>query len=226
MTNELETLYSHINFQGMEAILHHQEKIDPVLNNPAQYKRLGLTLLIHIRGEITGKLRLLIEEIRRIEPQQYFYPESDFHVTILDLISANENFIQDNLLITQSSKLVQNTVNGLAPFNINFRGIIPSNEAILVKGYYREGLQKLRNRMRELAHQQNIDLKERYQSISAHSTIVRFKSKLQNREKLLALLQEYQDFLIGEFQVNELELVIHDWYNHRRQEIEKYRLNK
>lgn len=226
MINELETLYSNINSQGMEAILQNQEKIDPVLNNPEQDKRLGLTLLIHIRGEITGKFRLLIEKLRRIEPEQYFYPASDIHVTVLDLISAHKDFAREDPLVAQSIKLVQNAISGLTPFNINFRGIIPSNEAILAKGYYREGLQKLRDRMRELAHEQNIDLKERYQSISAHSTIVRFKSKLQNHEKLLALLQEYQDFHIGEFQVNELELVIHDWYNHRRQEIGKYRLNK
>jgi 2'-5' RNA ligase len=224
MNTELAALYTGINSQGTEAILDHREQIDPVLNDLERDQRLALALLIPIPAEIADNFKLPLEAVRRLEPEQYFYPLSDLHVTVLDLISGRENFDHTAPLITRSMELVQNTVSDcFTPFDIDFRGLIASNAAILAAGYYHEGLQMLRDRIRENARSQNIDLKERYQSISAHSTIIRFKSRLKHNRELLALLREYRDFPIGKFQVRKLELVIHDWYNRRREVIGSFK---
>ncbi|TCL74265.1 A-kinase anchor protein AKAP7 [Hydrogenispora ethanolica] len=221
LTGDLETLYTTINLEGMEAIRSGQEKIDPHLNNLGQDKRLGLTLLITIKGEITQGFQFLTEEIQKIESEQYFYPETDLHITILDLISATESFEKNDAMIRESIKVVQNAMKGLSPFDVQFNGIIASNAAILVKGYDDGGLQKLRRRTRKTASEYGIILKERYQSISAHSTIVRFKKALKNREQLSAVLQQYHDFDMGVMKVNELELVVHDWYNRKKDSVRK-----
>jgi 2'-5' RNA ligase len=110
----------------------------------------------------------------------------------------------------------------LEPFNISFKGIIVSNDAILAKGYYHEGLLKLRDKIRKIATERGFDLKERYQSISAHATIERFMTNVSNSEQLLARVQNYHDFEIGTIRVNELELVIHDWYHSQKEEIRKF----
>jgi 2'-5' RNA ligase len=224
MNDELMALYAGINSQGAEAILQHREQIDPILNDLKRDQRLALALLIPIPAEIADNFKLPQEVIRRLEPEQYFYPLSDLHVTVLDLISGRNDFDRTAPLINRSLELIQNAIGDLAPFDIEFRGLIASNAAILAAGYYHDGLQLLRYRIRENARSQNIDLKERYQSISAHSTIIRFTSRLKHNRELLALLREYRDFPIGKFQVRELELVIHDWYNRRREVIGRFEL--
>jgi 2'-5' RNA ligase len=225
LTRELEALYTAINLEGMEAIRSGQEKIDPHLNNLEQDKRLGLTLLITIKGEITQGFQFLTTAIRKIESEQYFYPETDLHITILDLISATESFEKNDDIIRESIMVVQNAMKGLSPFDVRFKGIIASNAAILVKGYDDGGgLQRLRKRTRKMASECGMILKERYQSISAHSTIVRFQKALKNREQLSAVLQQYHDFDMGVMKVNELELVVHDWYNRKKDSVRKFAL--
>jgi 2'-5' RNA ligase len=222
ITTNLELLYSKINAEGIAAISNGQERIDPILNHLELDKRLGLTLLISIRGKIAENFWTLEEELRKIEPEQYYYPEHDLHLTVIDLISANENFIRDDDIISQFEKLVENATDKLPPFDINFQGIIISNAAVLAKGYYRHGLTQLRERIRKNAIDQRIDLQERYQSISAHSTIVRFKSNLRHREELLTVAQKYHQIDLGSLQVNQLDLVIHDWYNRKKETIRSF----
>lgn len=222
---ELEALYSKIDSEGREAIQNSQEKIDPFLNNLEQDRRFGLTLLIKIPEKVTGSFRRIEEEIQKVEPEQYFYPEPDLHVTVVDLVSASAGFKRDEPLIGKSVQLIENAVKRVPPFTIRFQGIIISNAAILVKGYYRDGLQDLRNIMRKTAHEEGINLQERYQSISSHSTIVRYMSALQNRKKFLTVVQNYHELEMGTVLVNELELVIHDWYNRRKEVIKKFVFN-
>ena len=226
ITASLDALYEKIDFEGREAIRNRREMIDPVLNHLEQDKRLELTLLIHIGGTVAGSLKAFMDEMRKLEPDQYFYPESDLHVTVLDLISADQNFERNRLVIDESLELAKSAISGLPPFCIDFNGIITSNAAVLAKGYYTGGLRNLRDRLRSIAMEQGFDLRERYQSISAHSTIIRYKSALQNREKFLTTLEKYKRFNIGGLKVNELELVIHDWYNRRREAIGKFYLGQ
>lgn len=222
---ELEALYSKINSEGREAIQNSQEKIDLFLNNLEQDRRFGLTLLIKIPKKITGSFRRIEEEIQKVEPEQYFYPETDLHLTVVDLVSASAGFKKDETLIGKSIQLMENAVKRVRPFTIRFQGIITSNAAVLVKGFYRDGLPDLRHQMRKIAHEEGINLQERYQSISAHSTMVRFKSAFQNRREFLTVVQNFHDLEIGTVLVNELELVIHDWYNRRKEVIKKFVLN-
>jgi 2'-5' RNA ligase len=221
---DLDILYSKINSEGKVAIVDGQELVDPLLYNIGQDKRIGLTLLISIQGKITQDFKTLEEKIATIEQEQYFYPETDLHVTVLDLISAREDFTRDESVINQSIELIEKAVIGLAPFDIRFKGIIVSNGAILAKGYYSNGLPQLRDKIREIALERGFNLKERYQSISAHSTIVRFKSNLRNREQLLATVQNCYDLDIGVIRVRELELVIHNWYHSKKEMVRKFRL--
>ncbi len=225
ITKALEALYLRINAAGKEAILNRKENIDPVLNNLEQDQRFGLSLLITIKGKIVENFKFLMEEVKKTEPEQYFYPESDLHITILDLISANEGYQRDDYIIGRSVKIIEKAINGLPPFEIKFKGIIFSNAAILAKGYYDFELQLIRERMRKIALENDIDFKERYQSISAHSTIVRFNKSLQNREKLAAIIQKYNNFDIGFMKVNQLDLVVHDWYNRKKEGVGKFILS-
>lgn len=224
ISKKLRDLYQTINNEGQEALLKGEEKIDFILQNGQEDKRRGLTLLIKVKNPVAEKIAYLMEKIRSIEGNQYFYPVSDLHVTVLTFLSGRENFILEEEIKRKSLQIVEKAVLALPPFELEFRGIAVTNAAILAKGYYKSGLSSLRDRIRELAIENDFPLRERYQTISGHSTIVRFKNPLQKREKFLALIQEYQDFNLGVMEVDCLKLVVHDWYNSQKETIREFRL--
>jgi hypothetical protein len=219
---DLDALYAKIHSDGQKAIRNGMELIDPYLQQKDQDQRRGLALLANPKGPIPKNLGMLLNEMKAIEPVQYYYPETDFHVTVMDLISANLQFTADETLIQKANQIIETAITGMAPFDIHFKGIIVSNGAILAKGYYNGGLPQLRDKIRKIAAEYDFNLEERYQSISAHVTIARFISKAVSSELLLAKIGDYHDFEIGVTRVNDLELVIHDWYNSRKNVIRKF----
>jgi 2'-5' RNA ligase len=214
-----------IDLKGTEAILNKQEEVDPILNHLEQDNRLGLTLLISLQCKITEKIGIVQEKIAKIEPTQYFYPASDIHMTILDIISASSDYERDEAQIKKLISIIERVIIKLPSFTIRFQGLAVSKGAILIKGYYNQELQQLRSKIRRIVTEEGIDFKERYQSLSAHVTIARFKTILNNREKLLELIEEYRDLEIGSVTINELDLVVHDWYNAKKEIIYKFVLN-
>ena len=224
MINELEALYSSIHSGSMQSIVNGHETIDPLLNARENDTRFGITLLIPLGTSIASEISSIRDEIRKIEPGQYFYPASDLHVTVLDLQSAHESFQRDNERIEESIRLIEMAIPGIAQFDIDFRGIIFSNAGILLKGYYYNGLETIRTRIRERAAAEGITLQERYRSISAHATFVRFRSTLQNRRQLSAYVQKATGRAIGTMTVREMHLVIHDWYNRRKEVVGRFSL--
>jgi hypothetical protein len=217
ISKKIESLYSSINSESHDKFNSGRYDVDPFLNAPETDQRLGITLLIPLSGALTHNFIALENDIHAIEPDQYFYPESDLHVTVLDLISARDDFKQSCADIGKFIRLIQKAVTGITPFRISFKGVILSGNGILVKGYYVRGLQDIRGRMREMAIANNIDFQERYQSISAHATIVRFKSTIKNWLRLRAFMKRERRCALGVMTVKELHLVIHDWYNRKKE---------
>jgi 2'-5' RNA ligase len=218
----IDTLYSNIHAEGVKALRDGKENIDYYLRRMEQDSRRGLALLVNLSGHISNNFGFLVKEMKAIEPKQYYYPETDLHMTVLDLISASANCHIDEDLKNKAMQIINFAILDSKPFEIEFRGIVLSNGAILIKGYYSEGLSELRDNIRRLAPQYDFELKERYQSISAHVTIGRFASKLENPEIFIRKIEAYRDYPIGVIQVNQLELVIHDWYNSRKNVLQKF----
>ncbi|WP_378956485.1 2'-5' RNA ligase family protein [Pelosinus sp. sgz500959] len=224
LTEELDGLYNRIHFKGEGAIRNKQEVIDQFLNNMGEDKRFGLTLQINIQGATNDLYKDIIKQIKKIEPDLYFYPDSDLHITVLEVISGNSEFEKDDAQNNKMIELIENALSSIIKFDIEFKGLIVSDAAVLGKGYYRQGLNQIRNKIRELSREENIDVEQRYQRTSAHFTGIRFKSPLKNRSQLLDIVQKYNVAEIGRFRVNELELVIHDWYNRRKEVIKTFTL--
>ena len=163
-------------------------------------------------------------EIGSIEPGQYHYPAADLHVTVLDLIGAHETFRRDEAQIETFRSIVADAANDLVPFELLFGGIILSPTGVLAKGYYRDGLHTLRDRLRRISRKNNVDLQERYQSISAHVSLMRFSSPLENCSRLLRFIEKNAECTIGRMTVSTLTLVIHDWYNRRKEILGRFEL--
>jgi 2'-5' RNA ligase len=165
--------------------------------------RRGITLLARQPGRITAVIEEMLDDFRQLEPEQYFYPSSDIHVTILSIISCYSGFTLDLIDPAADQSAVRAILQTNQPFSITYSGLPASAGS---------GLDKLRQATRRYFRasglQQSID--QRYSLQTAHSTVLRFRKPLQNPARLLNPLAKYQRFFVGSFEVGSVELVYND----------------
>jgi len=203
---------------------------DLLIDSPDD-KRFGITLLIKPPESIKKKVQIFLEEIKQIDPYQYYYPNSDIHITILSIISCYNGFQLDQISIPDYTNLIKKSLNKIDKFEMKFKGITASDSGIMVQGFpENEILNDLRNNLRE--NFKNSDLEQsidkRYSLQTAHSTVVRFRRKLQNKNEFLEIIEKYKNYDFGSFEVKKLELVFNDWYQRKRNSkiLEKFELQQ
>lgn len=191
--------------------------IDSELKNESD-SRFGITLLIRPNDEIKANIQTFINELKKAEPEQYFYPDSDIHITVMSIISCSENFSLNQISPNEYIEIICRSLVEVDKIRIHYKGITASPSAIMIQGFPSdETLNNLRNRLRENFKnsrlQQSID--SRYEISTAHSTIMRFQEKLQNPKQLIEIAEKFRDYDFGEFEVKNLELVYNDWYQRK-----------
>ena len=206
--------YNQLYKKSSKAILTEQYKLDPQINNPSD-SRFGLTLLIRPNETIKANIQLFLEEIKAIEPNQYYYPDSDIHITIMGIISCYEGFTLDQINIPEYIDLIEQSLVELDQIEIEFRGLTASPSAIMIQGFPTdESLNIFRNKLRESFKNSTLEqsIDSRYTIAAAHSTVMRFQEKLENTKQLIQVAEKFRDYNFGKFQVKKLELVYNDWY--------------
>ncbi|MCD7133043.1 2'-5' RNA ligase family protein [Limosilactobacillus balticus] len=221
---QLATLYNNINQQGISAIRNHQEQLDSNLLNPDKDMRRGLTLTASLPAHVSRNIMFCLQKLAAIEPNQYFYPPADLHITIIDLIPANSDFSLSTFEEKKYKNVVGQIISQIGPIHWHLAGMIPSLGALLVKGYYSAELSTLRNQLRQELPLHNLLLKERYPTISGHVTVARYTRPLQQADCFLEALEGFKSINFGQFTTSSLDLVVHDWYNHNSQLISKLSL--
>lgn len=206
--------YNQLYKKSSKAILTEQYKLDPQINNPSD-SRFGLTLLIRPSETIKANIQLFLEEIKAIEPNQYYYPDSDLHITVMGIISCYEGFTLDQINIPEYIDLIEQSLVELDQIEIEFRGLTASPSAIMIQGFPTdESLNIFRNKLRESFKNSTLEqsIDSRYTIAAAHSTVMRFQEKLENTKQLIQVAEKFRDYNFGKFQVKKLELVYNDWY--------------
>ncbi|MBE6829826.1 MAG: 2'-5' RNA ligase family protein [Ruminococcaceae bacterium] len=221
---EQASLYSEIAERGTDCIRNSKEQIDPWLKHPEDDTRRGIALLIRIPDEAKEQILRMENALRKAEPDQYYYPASDFHITVLDILAAKPGFPCTHALAESYGGVLAEVLSCFQPFSVSLRGIIPSESALLVKGYSEETLAQIRRALRNGLHSHHLALDERYQTVSSHITFVRFMEQLQNRRELLRILEKNAGRGFGRFEVKSLQLVYHDWYDSRKTVLAEYSL--
>jgi 2'-5' RNA ligase len=211
---DLTQHYNQLYKTSSETILEGNYKLDAQINDTSD-SRFGITLLIRPTETITANIKLFLEELRAIEPDQYYYPDSDLHITVMSIISCYEDFTLDKIEIKDYIDIIQQSLVHLDKIKIEFRGVTASPSAVMIQGFPTdESLNNFRNKLREnfknSVLEQSID--SRYTISAAHSTVMRFQEKLQNPKKLIEITKKFRDYDFGEFEVKNIELVYNDWY--------------
>lgn len=220
----LQEHYNELYKKSSEAILAGNYKLDSQINDKSD-SRFGITLLIRPSETIKANIQLFLDKLKAIDPLQYYYPDSDIHITVMSIISCYEGFSLDKITIADYIEIIQKSLIDVNEIKIKFQGVTASPSALMIQGFPTdESLNNLRDKLREnfknSSLQQSID--SRYTIATAHSTVLRFQEKLQNPKQLIEVTEKFRDFDFGEFKVENIELVYNDWYQRKENTVDLY----
>jgi 2'-5' RNA ligase len=204
-----------------ELILSENYTTDPMINDNSD-KRFGITLLIRPNEQIKINIQSFLKELKKTEPEQYYYPDSDIHITVLSIISCTEDFTLDKFYTSDYVEIIEKSLVDVNKIEIDYVGVTLSPSAVMIQGFPSDDSlnilrDKLRSNFKNSSIKQSID--SRYCITAAHSTVMRFQKKLENLRKLLEVIEKFRNHNFGKFTVDKIELVYNDWYQRERNTI-------
>ena len=145
----MDAVYQQMWHSGWPLINANQVKQDPYLNGKADTRR-GITLLARIKSPVCESFSGFLAKMQQLEPEQYYYPMSDMHVTVLSVLSCQAGYQVALEDIPHYVELIQNIVNKTPCFNIEFKGITLADSGVIVCGYVADdSLAELRSAIRK-----------------------------------------------------------------------------
>lgn len=211
---DLEQHYHQLWTRSVQQFESGHFEYDTMIDAPVD-SRWGITLLARPPLTVRTAIEAMLSNLKASEPEQYYYPITDIHLTILSIISCYENFSLSLIDTIQYAALVQEVINGQKSFKIQFRGITASPSCLLIQGFPLDNaLKKIRNGLRQRFQNSGLQhsIDKRYAIQTAHSTVVRFRKPFIHPDDFLQKAKTYREVNFGMFDVNELELVFNDWY--------------
>ncbi|GAA4239414.1 hypothetical protein GCM10022291_33620 [Postechiella marina] len=210
----LKEHYSKLYKESVKNIASGKYEIDNLIDSKSD-KRFGITLLARPSNEVKAKIEKLNLELKKVEPNQYYYPKSDIHITIMSIISCYDGFNIENIELPKYIELIKKCIPNKNNIKISFKGLTASNSCIMLQGFMNNNVlndirDNLRFEFKKSELEQSLD--KRYSIQTAHSTIVRFKNHLNEKESFLKIIDKYADFDFGTFEIKKIELVYNDWY--------------
>jgi 2'-5' RNA ligase len=210
----LENLYAQMWEQSIDKFIHNECEIDPLINNETDMRR-GITVLSYFDDSVGSKIDCFLHELKMLEPEQYYYPRNELHLTILSIISCISGFKLSNINIEAYALVFIETVKQFKSFKIHFKGITVSSSCILIQGFPdNKQLNQLRDALRINFTKANLEstIDSRYKLITAHTTAVRCLKPFKNNEVVMNVLLKYKDYDFGTLEVSTLALVFNNWY--------------
>jgi 2'-5' RNA ligase len=203
---------------------------DRVLAGGLVDRRRGLTLIARPSADVREKVATFLRELRRLEPDQYYYVRAHLHLTILSPFTATAAHKRFFAHMQKYLAAVDSALQKAAPMRVEFTGVTVSPGAIMIQGFPdSEALNELRDNLREQlrVHGLTKGLDVRYRLKTAHMTVARFRAPLRDGKHFAAALAHARRRPFGSMTIKSLSLVTNDWYmTHRTLEtLNRYRLN-
>lgn len=211
---DLEAHYNQLFTESSKAVLDKNYVIDTTIDAEND-NRFGITLLIRPPELIKNKIQSFLNELKKDDPTQYYYPNSDMHITVLSIISCYDGFGLNQINPEAYIAIIQENLAELQNLEINLSGITASNSTIMIQGFpTNDSLNSFRDLLRKVFQNSNLEqsIDSRYTLFTAHVSVCRFRKPINNTQKLISLLEKYRKTEFGKFNVKEIELVHNDWY--------------
>ncbi len=212
--SDLKNLYSQMWIDSIDKFKNNNCEIDSLINDQSDMRR-GITVLSYLDNSVGEKISNFLNELKIIEPEQYYYPRSELHLTILSVISCITGFKLSSINVEAYTSIFQEAIKDIGGFKINFRGITVSPSCILIQGFPDSNkLNHLRESLRVgfKASKLESTIDSRYKLSTAHTTAVRCLAPFKNNNELMAILSKYKNYDFGTLEVNSLDLVFNNWY--------------
>jgi 2'-5' RNA ligase len=213
----LSAHYDKLYYESTAKIAKGDYEIDHLIDAQDDH-RFGITLVIRPDKNTKANIQHFLSEVKAVDPHQYYYQNTDLHLTVMSIISCYVGFDLEQIDVADYIEVINAILAKHRKFKIQFKGITASPSCILLQGFSTDTLNEIRADLRTAFKntdlQQSID--KRYAIQTAHSTVIRFRQALQNKDQLLELLEKYRNFDFGTFEVNRLELVYNDWYQREK----------
>lgn len=211
---DLNAHYTKLYNDSVAKILAGDYVLDPMVDSSSDGRR-GITLIIRPDAGVREEIRKFQEAIQAVEPRQYYYPVSDMHITVMSIISCYEGFDLSRIDMEEYRRVIQESIEGLEFFEIEFRGVTASSSCVMIQGFPSDNtLLELRDKLRlnfsKSDLEQSLDL--RYSILTAHTTVVRLRKDLLDPAAFLKAIESWRNHSFGTFPVTELELVYNDWF--------------
>jgi 2'-5' RNA ligase len=193
--------------------------LDPALEARTPDRRRGWTVIARPCAAVKESVASFLRELHGLEPDQYYYAASEFHVTVLSLFTATVYF---DPFVAQKERYIEAVdaaLRSATPIRIVFDGITASPGTVMIQGFFesnelRELREGLRRQLRLRGLEKGVD--ERYRLETAHMTIARFRAPLRHAERFAKALEQARRRPFGVTTARSLSLVENDWYMSRR----------
>jgi 2'-5' RNA ligase len=210
----LDNFYDQLWIKALASFEKQEFELDPLIDNKSDFRR-GLTLLIRPDEETKKNISVFLNELKAVDPNQYYYPPSDFHITVMSIISCYQGFSLDMVSIDKYLNIIEKSLINILNEKIVLKGITASNSCIMLRGFPETGaLNQLRDNLRQNFGESDLinSMDSRYVINAAHLTVMRFKNNPQNTTGLLKIIEKYKDFHFGKFEIKKFNFVFNDWY--------------
>lgn len=200
------------------ALKHNGYELDPYLSDLENDTRRGITALAHLNQGNRSTVNEIIrfqKEVRELEPEQYYHPSNELHLTVLSVISCLPEFALTEIDVNSYIDVFRSVLKNTGKIEIRYQGVSASPNCIVIQGFpTSDTLERLRNELRtELTEAGvRVTFDSRYKLVAAHSSIIRFKAPLNDAQQLLALCQRYRNHYFGRVVLEDFELVFNNWY--------------
>ncbi len=214
----ITNIYNDMWCRFATAVQQDQIKLDPYLTNLNADTRRGISALSYLKHGNQATLKRInefLQAVKALEPQQYYHPPEELHLTLLSVISCVANFQLADIDPVPYSEIFSAVIKQAEPIEICYQGVTASPDCIVIQGFpVGDGLAQLRDNLRDKLHQARVKVSfdSRYKLVTAHSTAVRFCYPLRSGQRLLKLCQQYRNYPFGTIQLRDFELVFNNWY--------------
>ena len=213
--SEARQIYDRLWDEAVPAFERNELEIDPHLRNKGQDLRRGLTLLCRPSQAVKDSIGTFLNELKVAAPSQYFYRPEEFHITVLAIIPGSEAWQEKFQHLAAYQRIIADVLKRHQKFSIGFQGVTASRGGVMIQGFPKDDtLAELRDKLREAMAQNNFggQLDVRYKIQTAHITVMRFCEATADWKRVLELLKTNRATDFGEMRVENLELVLGNWY--------------
>ncbi|MCM2681267.1 2'-5' RNA ligase family protein [Echinimonas agarilytica] len=214
----IQSIYDQMWQRFELASAHNDFELDSHLIDVANDSRRGITALAYLKqgnSLILDEIMNFQETVRELEPNQYYHPLDELHLTVLSVISCVPKFELSEINVHKYAEIFFSALSTIQQIEIKYSGVSASPNCIVLQGFpANNALEEFRNELRTQLSDAGlrVTIDSRYKLVTAHSSLIRFKTPISDGQQLFKLCKQYRNHDFGSVVLKDFELVYNNWY--------------